>query len=83
MKKTIRIFIFAALACLFASCASAPKTVYLADYLKEGMAEKDAMPAIREALAVCRETNATKLVLPEGTLRIWPDLAYASTTSSQ
>ena len=76
MKKTIRIFIFAALACLFASCASAPKTVYLADYLKEGMAEKDAMPAIREALAVCRETNATKLVLPEGTLRIWPDLAY-------
>ena len=75
MKKITRLFILSVLACLFAaSCA--PKTVYLADYLKEGQAEKDAMSAIREALAVCRETNATKLVLPEGTLRIWPELAY-------
>lgn len=76
MKKFTRLFILSAFACLFAACTGAPKTVYLADYLKEGQAEKDAMPAIREALAVCRETNATKLVLPEGTLRIWPDLAY-------
>lgn len=76
MKKITRLFILSAFAGLFASCAGAPETVYLADYLKEGQAEKDAMPAIREALAVCRETNATKLVLPEGTLRIWPDLAY-------
>ena len=76
MKKITRLFVLTVLACVFASCASAPKTVYLADYLKEGQAEKDAMPAIREALAACRETNATKLVLPEGTLRIWPELAY-------
>lgn len=76
MKKITRLFIIAALACLFASCASAPKVVYLADYLEEGMAETDAMPAIREALEACRENNATKLVLPEGTVCIRPDKAY-------
>ena len=38
MKKITRLFILSALACLFAaSCA--PKTVYLADYLKEFSAD--------------------------------------------
>lgn len=77
MNKITRLIFLAILGCTLASCS--PKTgeiVYLADFLEEGQAEKDAMPAIREALEVCRQTNATKLVLPEGTLRIWPDMAY-------
>lgn len=74
MNKITRLIFVALFGCILASCA--PKTVYLADYLKEGQAEKDAMPAIRKALEVCRQTNATKLVLPEGTIRIWPDMAY-------
>ena len=77
MNKITRLIFLAILGCSLASCS--PKTaeiVYLADFLEEGQAEKDAMPAIREALEVCRQTNATKLVLPEGTLRIWPDMAY-------
>lgn len=76
MKKFTRLFLAAVFACVFASCSSAPKVVYLADYLEEGEAEKDAMPAIREALDDCREMKAARLVLPEGTLRVWPDKAY-------
>ena len=76
MKTIVKLFVLVVLAASAASCSNDPKIVYLADYLQEGQAEKDAMPAIREALAVCREMNASRLVLPEGTLRIWPDQAY-------
>ena len=39
-------------------------------------AGEDAMPAIRRALSDCRKMKADTLVLPEGELRILPDMAY-------
>lgn len=55
---------------------AAPKTVYLKDFLKPGMAETDAMPAIRAALEVCAKVRATSLVLPGGHLCIRPEVAF-------
>ena len=59
---------------VFSSCGD--KIVYLSDYLSGIEPGEDVMPAIREALAVCRETNARTLMLPPGELTILPDLAY-------
>lgn len=70
-----RFFLLAACVAAIISCDS-PRTVYLADYLSEGQAGTDAMPAIHDALEACRKTGASKLVLPEGTIRIRPDMAY-------
>lgn len=49
--------------------------VYLRDFLDEKSAQTDAAPAIRAALEHCIRTNADRLVLPGGELRIRPDLA--------
>ena len=57
------------------SC-SRTEVVYLSDFLKDGQAQTDAMPAIRLALEECRKSHASELVLPEGVLRIRPEHAY-------
>ncbi len=76
MKKFTKLFMVAASLAALLSCTNTPEAIYLADYLQEGDAERDAMPAIREALKVCRETNASRLVLPGGTIRVRPEKAY-------
>ena len=59
-----------------AACgANEGKTVYLGDYLAEGDALTDAMPALRAALAEVKTSKASKLVLPGGELRLRPDKA--------
>lgn len=55
---------------------AAPTTVYLKDFLQPGMAETDAMPAVRAALDACAAANATTLVLPGGQLCIRPEQAF-------
>jgi hypothetical protein len=76
MNKFTKFFILAASLAAFVSCTIRPEAIYLADYLQEGQADRDAMPAIRQALKDCRETNTSRLVLPGGTIRIRPDQAY-------
>ena len=70
----------AILFCLLTTAISCSRTeggtVYLENYLEEGQAQIDAMPAIRKALEFCRETKADSLVLPEGVLKILPDFSY-------
>ena len=63
--KTVRLITIAILSSLLALNASG-KTIYLSDYLEDGQAQTDAMPALRRALEDCRSTHASKLVLPEG-----------------
>lgn len=59
-----------------AACgANEGKTVFLSDYLAEGDAQTDAVPALRAALDDVREQKATRLVLPGGELRMRPDKA--------
>lgn len=59
-----------------AACgANEGKTIYLKDYLNEGDAATDAVPALRAALDDVREQKATRLVLPGGELRMRPDKA--------
>ncbi|MDE5637370.1 MAG: right-handed parallel beta-helix repeat-containing protein [Alistipes sp.] len=76
MKKQL-LFVAAAAALSCAACTTPAieKTVYLADYLADGDAETDAVPAITAALADCAATGAKRLVLPGGQLRLRPDLA--------
>lgn len=59
-----------------AACgANEGKTVHLGDYLAEGDALTDAMPALRAALTEVKTSKASKLVLPGGELRLRPDKA--------
>lgn len=51
------------------------KAIYLSDYLSEGEAASDAIPAIRAALEDVKATKASKLVLPGGELHMRPDKA--------
>lgn len=74
MKIFLKGAMFLALWALL-SC-SKHETVYLSDFLKDGQAQTDAMPAIRLALEECRKTGASELVLPEGVLKIRPEHAY-------
>lgn len=65
-----------ALPLVCAACgANEGKTVFLSDYLAEGDAQTDAVPALRAALDDVREQKATRLVLPGGELRMRPDKA--------
>lgn len=73
--KRIFEFTILAFAVVCASCSHS-EIVYLSDYLEDGQAQIDAMPAVRMALEECRNTNASKLVLPEGVLRLRADMAY-------
>lgn len=62
MKRTLRNFCAALLACLTISAApAAEKVVYLKDFLTPGAAETDAVPAVRAALEYCAATGARKL----------------------
>ncbi|WP_298034928.1 right-handed parallel beta-helix repeat-containing protein [uncultured Alistipes sp.] len=76
MKRTLRNFCAALLACLTISAApAAEKVVYLKDFLTPGAAETDAVPAVRAALEHCAATGARKLVLPGGRLCMRPEQA--------
>ncbi|MCM1501954.1 MAG: right-handed parallel beta-helix repeat-containing protein [Bacteroidales bacterium] len=74
MKLSIRIAA-AACAAMLMSC-SGQRSVYLSDFMTAEEQQEDAMGAIRMAIEECRRTNATELILPEGTLRIRADKAY-------
>ena len=52
------------------------KTVFLSDYLNGEEASTDAVPAIRAALDEVKRTNAGRLVLPGGELRLRPEKAF-------
>lgn len=74
MKRVINtaVIISALICCCTLSYAGGP-VVNAADYgLREGA---DNTPAIRRALAVCRETGASKLLIPQGTYDLYPDEA--------
>ncbi len=54
------------------------KTVYLSDYLSENKTAKDndCALAIYEALSVCKEQNAQRLVIEEGIYHVYPDYCF-------
>jgi len=75
MKKAS--LLLAAALCMGVSCTrTAPKTVYLADYLTDEMLATDVEPAIRLALEECTKSAGSTLVLPGDTLRIRPEYCY-------
>ncbi|KXB08188.1 hypothetical protein AKJ55_01340 [candidate division MSBL1 archaeon SCGC-AAA382M17] len=54
-------------------CTKQEKIINAANYgLKQGA---DAVPALRKALEVCVEENATKLIIPKGKYDCYPDMA--------
>ena len=74
MRSIVKPAVTAMLISVLSSCGGG--TVYLEDYMSGTEAGEDAMPAIRRALSDCRKMKADTLVLPEGELRILPDMAY-------
>lgn len=72
MKKAI--FMIAA-ALMAAACSTAPKVVYVQDYLTDDMKE-DAYPALRAALEECLKSDGSTLVLPGGVLPIKNTYCY-------
>lgn len=65
--------------CLFVILSSCKtkieKVIYLENYITRKM-DDDIMPALRQALEDCKIQSATKLILPQGHLKIKRDFAY-------
>lgn len=75
MKNNLIIAVAAA-ALSLCSCTQ-PKggIVNVADYLEQYTVDDDATMAFRVALEDCKKQNASKLIIPEGTYNLYPDLA--------
>lgn len=73
MNKLTYVLLFAA-SSLFFGCA---KTVAAVSLDTSKLAQnKDATQAVYEALRQCKQTNAHKLIIPNGTYNFYPDMAY-------
>ena len=78
MKRLFNGLILLALLVLPLSCNTAqqPEEVNLSAFIEEGTIDGDHTLAFRNALEYCKNTGASKLIIPAGDYSLFPDYAF-------